>query len=465
MSYNPTYEASKALPLEHIAKELEDFAAAGQDLSGRRFSRSPPRVPSVPSTEYEESEPPSPTAQLQDKESRELRNSDADAQFAIQIKDELGRIRAARDKGLLQHPNLFDLEEAAEANVKYRWIQQGIWDERWVSQPYKIWKHELQDHPSPMGPSDSVKEGGATKLKTRHKRKHSELEEEYHGMVRRAFDYQNQQSSRPCYQFLYQFCQEREWTKMGLSNQDQDQQTNLDTRAYETVKLRWIRDGIWDDDWTFIPGTSWRHERPRKTLDPQKRHHEDDARQAARIERAERPPRWYSMAPVALLTRINWPTRQPVSLEAASDPSSPSILEPSSEVKPSLRSRSMTSRIHWHTEFSGSTRKSTAEAKHDPNGQERDEPRTESAAKEATVNFTSTNPTKQALQEQKVNTSQSRVATSKPVKKQTSAKRKKNGSPIPAVRQKGPANDATASRPRRAAALKAMKNLTKATRP
>lgn len=220
-------------------------------------------------------------------------------------------------------------------------------------------------------------------------------------MVRRAVDYQVQQSSRPCYQFLHQFCQEREWIKMGLSNQDQDQQTNLDTRAYETVKLRWIRDGIWDDDWTFIPGTSWRHERPRKTLDPQKRHHEQDARQAARIERAERPPRWYSMAPVALLTRINWPTRQPVPLEATSDPSSPSVLEPSSEVKPSLRSRSTKSRIHWHTEFFGSTRKSTAEAKPDPNGQEDDEPRTESAAKEATVNLTSTNPRKKSSPEAK----------------------------------------------------------------
>ncbi len=73
MSYNPIYEASRALPVEQIDKELEDFAAAGQDLSGRRFCRSPPRVSSVPSTTYEESEPPSPTAQLQ--EERE-RNSD-----------------------------------------------------------------------------------------------------------------------------------------------------------------------------------------------------------------------------------------------------------------------------------------------------------------------------------------------------------------------------------------------------
>ena len=65
---------------------------------------------------------------------------------------------------------------------------------------------------------------------------------------------------------------------MGLGSQvqgqgqdqdhDHDQQTKVDVRAYENVKSRWIRDGVWDDDWTFVPGTSWRHERPRKALNP-----------------------------------------------------------------------------------------------------------------------------------------------------------------------------------------------------
>ena len=130
---------------------------------------------------------------------------------------------------------------------------------------------------------------------------------------------------------------------MGESNQDQDQQTNLDTRAYETVKSRWIRDGIWDDDWTFVPGTSWRHERTRKTLDPQERDRREDARKAVRLEKMERRPRWYSMAPIAPLANIHWPSTKLVSLEAVSDPSSPSILEPSSQVKPSSRNRSRTS--------------------------------------------------------------------------------------------------------------------------
>ncbi|CAD6585982.1 MAG: hypothetical protein ASARMPRED_002362 [Alectoria sarmentosa] len=450
MSYNPVYEASRALPVEYIAKELEDFAAAGQDLSGRRFSRSPPRVPSAPSTEYEESESPSPNARLQEKESWELMNSTANAQFTTQIKDELGRIRVARDKDLLQHP-LFDLEEAAEANVKYRWIQQGIWDERWASQPSKVWKHELEESPPPVRPSDSAKEGGVKKFGTQHKRKHSDLEEEYHETVRCAVDYQNRQSSRPCYQFLYQFCQEREWIKMGLGKQDQDQQTKLDTRAYQSLKSRWMRDGIWDEDWSFIPGTSWRHERPRKTLDPHETYRRDDARKAARMERAEGPRRWYSMAPAAPLMRINWPSRPPVFLEAAFEPFSPSALGQSSNVMPSLRDRS-TSPTHWHTDFPGSML-----------GQEHDEPRTDSASGTPIVNPTNFNSKRKALQKQKVNTSQPCVAESRPVKKRTPANKEKNRPGVPAVRQKEIANNARASRPRRAAAIKAMRNIAKAT--
>ena len=96
---------------------------------------------------------------------------------SIQIRDELGRLRAARDKGLLERPIGFDshLEDAAEASVKYRWIQQCIWDERWEGQPSKNWTHEWQDPLSRMKPSDSMKGGGVTNKKTNHKRTNFEL--------------------------------------------------------------------------------------------------------------------------------------------------------------------------------------------------------------------------------------------------------------------------------------------------
>ena len=426
MSYNPTYEASKALSLEYIAQELEDFAATGQDLSGRRFSRSPPRVPSVPSTTYEESEPPSPTAQLQDKETKELWNSTANLQFGSQIKDELDRIRTARDKGLLEHPNPFDLREAAEANIRYRWIQQGIWDERWASQPSKQWKHELQTSLPLVRPSDSAKESGVTGLNTRHKRKLSGLKEEYHETARSAVEYQDRQSSRPCYQFLYQFCQEREWIKMGLSNQDRDQQINLDAKAYEIVKTRWIKNGIWDVDWTFVPGTSWRHERPRKAEDPHGVYRSEDYHKAATIERAERPLRWYPMAPVAPLMRLEWPSRRPVSVEAASDSSSPATPEPRSKEKPFRRDHSVVLKIHTHTGLPRSTRKPSINSKDDLKGQGYEKPRISA-------------------------------------KKRTSPRKEKNDLPNAAARRKETAIIAASSRPRRAAASKAMKNMAKMT--
>lgn len=471
MSYNPVYEASKALPVEHIAKELEEFAAAGQDLSRRRFSRSPPPVPSVPSTEYEESEPPSPGAQLRDKERKELQNSRADAQFIIQIDDELGRIRAARDKDLLQQPNLFDWEEAAEANVKYRWMQQGIWDERWASQPGKIWKHELRDSPPPVRPSKSVKDGGVSKLRTKRKRQPCDLEEEYQEIVRCAIGFQNRQSSRPCYQFIYQFDKEREWIKMGLSTQDQDQLASVDTRAYENLKSRWIRDGIWDDDWALIPGTSWRHERPPKYPSPQEIFRRADAHKAATMERAERPPRWYFMASsleyrtTAPLTITNRLSNPPVSLKASSDPSSPNVVESSSKVVPSPEDRSTTSRSPQHTGFPGSTRKSTAKAKPNAKGQDHDEPQTRSAAKETPVKPTKINPKKKALQKQKVEISSPCISELRLVKIRTSGNKEENRPPIPVAIQGERAKDATASRPRRAAASKAMKNLMKASLP
>lgn len=454
MSYIPSFEASKALPMDYIAKELQDFAATGQDLSGRRFSRSPPRVSSVPSTAYDESQPPSPGEQLRDKEGKELERSTADAQFVTQIEDEEGRIRAARDKNLLQHPDSFDLEEAAEANVKYRWIQQGIWDKRWDGQPYKRWKHELKI-PQPLARLSKIVKKNM--LETKQRRKHADLEEEYHEIVRCAVDYQSQQSSRPCYQFLYQVCQQREWIKMGLSEQDQDrdQETDLDTRAYEVVKSRWVRDDIWDDDWTFVPGTSWRHERPRKAPDPHGTYRWDNDYKAANIERAERPPRWYFMAPTAPLTRINWPPIWPGSPEAASNPSSPSTSEPTSKVTPPAQDRTDTLRTYQ------STRNSTAKAERSPKRQKRNEPQTNYGAHTTTPNPASTHPEEEAFQEQKAKASQPIVAEVKPVKKQASTNKEKHRPPTPATIQKETLDDAAAPRPRRAAALQATNKIAK----
>jgi len=459
MSYNPIYEASKALPVERIAKKLEDFATAGQDLSRRRFSRSPPPLPSGPSTAYEESNPPSPGEQLRDREIKELQNSTANEQFAIQFNDELDRIRTARDRGLLWQPNLSDLEEAAEANVKYRWMQQGIWDDRWDIQPGKIWKHESQDFPQSAGPSHSVNGG---KLGTKKKAKYSDLQDEYQEIVRFAVDSRQWQLSRPCHQFVHQFCEERQWMKMGLSKEGQDQHSNLDTRAYESVKSRWIRDGIWDDDWSLIPGVSWKHERPRKIPLPQEIFRMEDAYKATRMEQAERAPDWYFMAPTELLTIFHRDLNPSFPSKCASDPPRPDTLEPSSEVVGPQRERFLTSRRSREIGLSRSTRLSTAEAKLNAAGQEHKECLKSSPAKKSTANAIKTKPNRKPPRKQKAYTPQSRIAKSRPLKERISAKEETNHQLIQEAKTQI-SSDTTFSRPRRAAALKAMEKLTKAT--
>ena len=446
MSYDPLYEASKALPVEHIAKQLEQFTAAGQDLARRRFSRSPPSLPSALSTEYEESKPPSPGEQLENKEREELENSRAGAQFQIQILDELDRMHVARDKGLLQQRSLFDWEEAAEANVKYRWMQQGIWDERWASEPTKIWKHELQDSQLPVRPSKSVEDDAVRKSRTKRKRQDSDLEGEYRETIRSAVDFQNRQSSRPCYQFLYQFCKEREWINMGLSMEDQGQSANLDSRAYENLKSRWIRDGLWDDDWTTIPGTWWRHERPQKFQSPYEEIRRVDALKATRIEEAERPPRWYFMAPAEPVRIINHFSSSPP------------------------QDRSTTSQTPKETILPASTCKSTAKAKLNTKSQMQDERQIKSALRNQTI--TNIKPTRAkpksrkggTPQKQRSNTAQPCVAKQRPLSKQVSATRERNPPSVPGAKKKEMTTDTTASRPRRAAAAKALQHLKEATR-
>lgn len=453
--------------MERITKQLEDFAAAGQDLSRRRFSRSPPPVPSIPSTEWEESEPPSPAAQLHDQESRELRNSTPAAQFQIQVRDELDRIAAAINKGLVQQSSLLDLQEAAEANVKYRWMKQGIWDKQWGNQPGEMCKHELPNPPSPAGAPNSVSDGEISRPGTKRKRHLPYLEEEDEESVRCAIDFRNRQLSRPCYQFLYQFCQERVWIRMGLSSHNDDQHTDLDSRAYENVKSRWIRDGLWDEDWTCIPGTSWRHERPPKYPAPYEEYRRAAARKAAIVEQAERPPRWYFMAPAEPPMMFIGPFSSAKSPEVISNSSRLDGLKSGSQVQKSREDRSAISRKRGKVTIPSSTRQSAVKTKPNTMGREHHERRGSAAAGKPTVPALSRRQTKtrKNAQAQPPSTKNSRSTEPRLGKRSSVATLERTSPPIPAANKKGTSMSATPSRPRRAAAVKAMQILRKTARP
>ena len=430
MSYNPIFEASKAVPLERVVRQLEDFAATGQDLSERRFDRSPPPVPSGASTGYETSEPPSPGTLLQDKEAKELRNSEADKQYTTQIHHEVNRIQAATKMGLLQHP-VADDWEAAEANVRHRWIQQGIWDERWDKQARKIWKHELEDSQLP----------GITSHKP---------EGLYHESIRSAIECQTRQLSRPCYQFVYQFCQERQWIKMGFSKKSQNQSTSVDTRAYENIKSRWIGDGIWDNDWTLIPGVSWKHERPRKFPYPDPDEIAREASKAARMAQTERPPDQYFMAPAKPAT-IYVPL-----YKSASDPSSPSSMKATSREMPPRFNDDAVSRTSSQEDYSRSTRQCNAPAGPNTNDRKLGERVRRPTTKNEGVNNTTKTKQKQKPTQKKRGIA-SRSSTARPSIRED----KGSASTQPTKGQQSNTN-ARSLRPRRTAASVAMSKLTKA---
>ena len=460
MSYNPVYEASKVLPVEKITEKLEDFAAGGQNLSKRRFSRSPPRVSSVPSTEYYETEPPSPNELLQNQEFEDLQNSTEWRQFSIQTQDELDRIEVAIDKGLIQQPNFADSREAAEANVKYRWIKQGIWDERWDTQPGRIWKHEIpsafqQQQRSRLAKDAEVSDLGALENGT-HKNAISQE------ALRSAIEIHNQDSSRPCYQFVHQFCEERQWIKMGLGEESYSQEVNLDARAYENVKSRWNRDGLWDDDWTFIPGVWWRHERPSRYPLHQESFRKLEAEKAARLEQAERPRDWYFMAPMEPAATRNRGFGTSVYPEHASYPSGLDRLRASSDQN------------LGHRDSFAESQNLTDVRPLSSMGQKLENLETEAQCKATSAHPPNVTPNRSLINAKKIRsngrssprqntkTPPSRIAGPMAIKKGAPTNKEKRQSSTKVKEKQPRTNGLTTSRPRRAAALEAMDKLTKA---
>lgn len=467
MSYDAIYEASRGLPVERIAKQLEDFAATGQDLSRRRFSRSPPPVPSVPSTTLEESSPPSPATLLHDKEIRELRNSIPRIQFFAQVRDELDRIRAAVDKGLVQQNGPLDREEAAKANIKHRWIKQGIWDKQWSFQPGDMWKHELPDSLPTVEASNSVSDGERSKSGTKRKRQPPYIDEEYEEPVGSTINSQDRQMSRPCYQFLHHFCQEREWIKMGLSNQYDDQNANLDSRAYDIVKSRWNRDGLWDEDWRCIPGTLWRHERPPKYIAPYEEYRKAAARKAAIVEQAERPPRWYFIAPVEYPPIMSPRFSFANSPDLTSNPFEVDELKSGSQATPSQGERSAISRKRGDKAAKASTHESAVQGKPSTTRREPSERWRKSAAGKPAVPDlvpTQVKPTTKPRAKQTFSTKRRGATEPTPAKRSSSTIHKKELPSKSAAKKEDTSASAKASRPRRAAAVKAMQNLKKTAR-
>ena len=305
-----------------------------------------------------------------------MMNSRPNHQFAAQVNEETERLLTASGMCLLQQPDVYDWEAVAQANVQYRWSQQCIWDEKRDLGVGEAWKHESQNPPSSDRSSKTVIDAGLSNLRNGRRRGHEDLREEYHEAVRSAVECQIRQLSRPCHQFVFQFCEERRWIKMGLSkqNQAQNQNADLDRRAYETVKARWIRFSIWDDDWTNIPGIWWKHEQPSKIPFPDEMFRTADAYKAARIEQYESPPAWYFIAPVKPPLTVPRRFSPSISPEAPSDASDSLKLEIASKTAPARSSISRTIQKSKQTNNPRNMRQSVAAAKTDTEGHKHKHP-------------------------------------------------------------------------------------------
>ncbi|KIW82966.1 hypothetical protein Z517_02209 [Fonsecaea pedrosoi CBS 271.37] len=132
-----------------------------------------------------------------------------------------------------------DLSDNAARNIMNNWIEQGIWNDTWTTDCVGVvWKHE-EEPPATAPPLLCTREGEPV------------TEEQ------RATHAQEAAASRPHPQFLYQISKERKWLEDELSTSLND----IDQVAYQNVKESWVKQKIWNPEWTEMPGDTWMHER------------------------------------------------------------------------------------------------------------------------------------------------------------------------------------------------------------
>ncbi|KAI1372777.1 hypothetical protein F4677DRAFT_449034 [Hypoxylon crocopeplum] len=164
----------------------------------------------------------------------------------------------------------------AKENVKARWVAQGIWNDNWDNMAAGVWKHQEPPSPEPLKPKPSPTEDTVNEVFwTEDSLKRSRNRNRNHKRAKVVRD-PEREASRPLHQFLYQVAREEERLNDELETRnllvaqyalDADDDftgglQKIGTRAYERVKNKWIKWGIWDNGWGVLPGMTWKHERP-----------------------------------------------------------------------------------------------------------------------------------------------------------------------------------------------------------
>ena len=159
------------------------------------------------------------------------------------------------------------LIKEASKTVKKRWIEQGIWNDKWNQFAYGRWKHEEpleleseSEMDSEAGPSPAL---FSFSPKPQPKLRQPKSDDEKRRIAERQVVRESErETSRPYHHFVYQISKERERIQDESANGDGACAADINTRAYENVKNTWTKRGIWNKRWGILPGMSWKHEEP-----------------------------------------------------------------------------------------------------------------------------------------------------------------------------------------------------------
>ena len=242
------------------------------DRSRSRFSDSPPSYSSYQSHNSTLSQSPNLTSDIQRREEERRwqliearRASIPRKQFLDQCKEESKRVLKGIKDRTLDITIGTNFHQLARDNVKKRWVEQGIWNDKWNKMADGCWKHE---EPLELESESETKPRGLFSFSVeqlRSKQRQPKSDEQKRQVAeRRAKLERDREASRPFHQFIYQVSKEREQIqdKMGNRIAMATIAADINTTAYETIRNKWIKRSIWNKSWGTLPGMSWRHEEP-----------------------------------------------------------------------------------------------------------------------------------------------------------------------------------------------------------
>ncbi|KAK2598592.1 hypothetical protein N8I77_011991 [Diaporthe amygdali] len=261
--------------LAALVEDQEQFDEARE----RRFSQSPPSYRSRSGTTTR-TDSPAPVDEAldnynarRDKLYLDWLASKAAEQFNAQSLEERRRIEST---GEFVGADKSEFGVAAE-RVRERWIEQGIWDDKWYQSNLERWGEHVDNVPLLDAPwmhevpldddSDTDDDYSPANFKFGAKRKRQKTEEETRQKAERRAERQRQRElTRPIHQFNYQVSQERERLleeraqEAGHDDPVKRYPPDINTQAYTAVKDRWVNGGLWFEKWGILPGMTWLHE-------------------------------------------------------------------------------------------------------------------------------------------------------------------------------------------------------------